>query len=514
MSLQSNFAGINISQFSDGNLNVQIAPEQFTFTNSGGWIFLGATIVVLLFVILSIMNAYQYFRISENSDKVDFIDKGQSNTYAIINCILGAIFVFFAAYLMYKTVTVKSAAIADAKLLIEDLRKAVAIKNEQLRLQADIRAFQEAQNTQLATADKEINDIYEREKKEDRINSLGSDIYTLERERDTLQQQLIRNENNLETIEKSLKTKGEIENEFERETLTDQFGRLKIIVEQQKASLKQKRQDIDNKKFEINQIKYGAEQAKIEQDARLALQKKYNAKNIGFEQYSETNEGEDVLTKNDNSGNKPKPESSQLETITITPTDDQEVDKFIRNAETIAKSGGSFSKEEFGKQLAKLSDARKKIITDNVKNQKPENIALIQKIRSEIEKFITDPEISNSYIANKNTEINSNYNALIQNLQQVQQQAPVSNTTSQTHQQASAANMVSNTAPASINTTSTSNNINQTQQQAPASTPANQSQQLVTPGRVQFGPDAATGPMFPPRHSGKASKGRGGRSTV
>jgi hypothetical protein len=463
MSLQSNFAGINISQFSDGNLNVQVSPEQFTFTNSGGWIFLGATIVVLLFVILSIMNAYQYFRISENSDKVDFIDKGQSQAYAIINCILGAIFVFFAAYLIYKTVTVKSAAIADAKLLIEDLREAVSKKNEQLRLQADQLAFQEAQNAQLVATDKEIDDIYQREKNEDRINTLGTDIYTLERERDTLQQLLIRNENNLKTIEQSLLASGsdKIENELERETLTDQSRELKIIVEQQKNSLKQKRQDIDNKKFEINQIKYGAQQAKIEQDARLALQKKYNVKNIEFAQSSETNEGKITETKNNDGGNKPNP--SQPETITIPTTGDPNVDAFFRNAETIAKSGGSFSKEEFGKQLAKLSDARKKNITDNVKNQKPENIYSIQKIRSEIEKFITDPEIQKGYAKNRNTELNNKYTALIQNLEQAQQQASTSTTAPASN---TGATTTDNTAPVSNTGATTTDNT------APASTTA------------------------------------------
>ena len=94
------------------NLNADINKNYYTFTNSGGWIFLTASLVVILFVILSIMNAYQYFKISQKAEdnQVDFVSKGQSTAYGIVNSILGVIFVGFAIYLVYKTFTVKDMA--------------------------------------------------------------------------------------------------------------------------------------------------------------------------------------------------------------------------------------------------------------------------------------------------------------------------------------------------------------------------------------------------------------------
>jgi asparagine N-glycosylation enzyme membrane subunit Stt3 len=112
---------------------------------------------------------------------------------------------------------------------------------------------------------------------------------------------------------------------------------------------------------------------------------------------------------------------------------------------------------------SKLSDARKKNITDNVKNQKPENIYSIQKIRSEIEKFITDPEIQKGYTKNRNTELNNKYTALIQNLEQAQQQASTSTTAPASN---TGATTTDNTAPVSNTGATTTDNT------APVSTTA------------------------------------------
>lgn len=258
-----------------GNLTqASIDNNYFTFTNSGGWIFLCASAVVLLFVILCIMNAYQYFKIEENSKNVDFIDEGQANAYAIINCILGAIFVFFAVYLIYKTLTVKTSAMEATKIALTDINKIVEERKkvlEQKRTYAQEEAERQVASASLSEGDKVIYDMYEKEKKEDQINSLGSDIYTLERERDNLQQQLIRNRNNLKNLEENIPSN----NTLERERIVDQVRELQILVDTQQVSLDKKGKDILDKKYQINEIKSGAKAAAVEQAAYLALQEKY-----------------------------------------------------------------------------------------------------------------------------------------------------------------------------------------------------------------------------------------------